>query len=125
MPANNTVSFIGRLTRDPDIREFGDDNKVANFSIAINRRTKADHPESDFFECEAWNGLAGVLESYAHKGSNVAIRCRAKQDKYVDKEGQNRTAIKFVVEDLQLLDRKSDSNSGSVAGSEDDDDFPI
>lgn len=124
MAVINNCTFIGRLTKDPEVKEFGE-NKVINFSIAVNRRTKADHPESDFFDCEAWNGIATIMENYTHKGSQIALRCRAKQDKFEGQDGKTRSAIRFVVEDIQLLDKKSDSNSGSVVGSEDDDEFPI
>lgn len=119
MAANNTCSFIGNVTATPEIRNAGEDNKVASFSIAVSRRTKSDHPESDFFNCEAWNGLAGVIENYVNKGSKIAVRCRAKQDKFEDKDGNKRTAIRFVVEDLQLLDKKGTTTT------DDDDDLPM
>ena len=125
MSANNYAFFIGNLTRDPEIREFGNEGgKVASFSIAVSRRTKSDHPEADFFNCEAWNSIATVIEKYFHKGSKIAVMCKVKQDRY-EVDGQPRSAIKFVVQDIQFVDKKSDSNSDTVTGSEDDDDFPM
>lgn len=70
----NEFICTGRLTKDIELRSVGD-NTVANFTIACDRRKDKDgNRKADFFECVAWNGLAGTLEKYCHKGDRILIR---------------------------------------------------
>ena len=100
----NKVFLIGRLTKDPDIRSAGD-VKVANFTIAVDRtfKNKDGEKEADFFPVVAWRKLAEIIESYTAKGSQVAIGGKLQQRYYTTSDGQNKTVIEILVEDLQLL----------------------
>jgi hypothetical protein len=56
----NSVSLIGRLTADPEIRYLDSGKAVAKFSIAVNRNRE----EADYFEVEAWEKTAEVIGQY-------------------------------------------------------------
>lgn len=95
----NRVLLIGRLVRDPELKQVKD-NSLVNFSIASNGFKKE---EVNFFDCTAWNKLADIINQYCKKGKQVAIEGRLKQSVWTDQEGQKRTKVTIEVESLQML----------------------
>lgn len=102
----NLVTLGGSVGQDPEVKEVGS-SKVATFSIAVNEEYKNKQGEkvqnTHWFNCEAWAGLAGLIEQYVKKGSNVYVQGTLAQDKYEDKDGNKRSAIKVKIRDLQFL----------------------
>jgi single-strand DNA-binding protein len=120
----NKVILIGNLTRDPEIRTFGNGGKVAAFGFAVNNRRKNSQTgqwedEPMFIDCDAFNWgergtLANIVEQYCKKGSQICIEGRLKLDQWDDKAtGQKRSKHKIVVEAIQLLDRRQDGPAGA------------
>ncbi len=105
----NQVSIIGRLTRDPEVREISDTTKVAKFSLAVNHyykdREGNRQEETDFIDCELFGSKnVDVLQEYATGGKELFVSGRLKQDKWVDKETEEkRTRLLVRVDDFQLL----------------------
>ncbi len=96
----NSVSLIGRLTADPELRYFESGKSVAKFSLAVNR-TK---DEADFFEIEAWEKTAEVAGQYCRKGSQVGISGSLVQERWQDKTtGTNRSKVVVRCNRLELL----------------------
>jgi single-strand DNA-binding protein len=93
---------IGRLTRDAELKKIGEKN-VISFSIAVNEFKD----EVSFFDIEHWTTFYKIAE-YLKKGTQVAVLGRLKQDRWQDKDGNNRSKIKIVAEQLQLLGGKKD-----------------
>lgn len=95
----------GRLTRDPEIRYTTGENKtaVASFSIAVDRRGKQ---ESDFFNCTAWGKTAEHMEKYWRKGMKAAIVGRLEAENWTGKDGQKRTSVKIVAEEIEFCEKK-------------------
>ena len=62
----NSFKIIGRLTKDPEIRKTTSNKSVANFTVAVNRRSKDD--PSDFVNCIAWEKRAEFVEIFIVKG---------------------------------------------------------
>ena len=51
----NHIVIMGRLTRDPELRQIGSGVSVANFSVAVDRDfSKGEENETDFIDCVAW-----------------------------------------------------------------------
>lgn len=100
----NVVVLVGRLTRDADMRSK-DDKTIAKFSLAVNRMKK---DEADFINCTAFGKTAEIVEKYTRKGSRVAVRGKIQTGSYTNKEGQKVYTTDVIVDDLQLLDPKSD-----------------
>lgn len=71
----NNVILIGRLTKDLEIKEVGE-NKVINFTLACQRNYKNADGEydTDFISCVAWNGIAENMSEYIKKGDLVSVR---------------------------------------------------
>jgi len=96
----NTVSLIGRLTADPEMRYLDSGKAIASFSIAITRT----RDESDFFDVQAWDKTAEVIVQYCKKGSQIGIEGRLKQERWKDREsGNNRSKVIIVANRIELL----------------------
>lgn len=132
----NKVILKGFITKDPEIKEFGENKKVANFTIAINRRFKKN--ETDFINCIAWNQLADFIVKYFAKGSEIAVVGRIEIDKYTNSEGKTQYAAKINIEEAYFTGKKSDINnntdksnsekinsSNNSKANKDDDDVPF
>ncbi len=114
----NKVMLIGRMTRDPETRTFGNGGRVVKFGFAVNNRKKNAQTgewgeEPVFLECEAFSGeyskLADVIQNYLKKGSQAFLEGHLKLDQWDDKTtGQKRSQLKIVVDSVQLLDRRED-----------------
>lgn len=110
----NRVVLIGRLTRDPEVRTTTTGAKVAEFSLAVDKRNKDEG--ANFFRIKAWGNQAEYVSNYLTKGRLVAIDGRLDWRKWQDKEGQNRETIEVVAESVQGLDRPRDDAGGGGAG---------
>jgi single-strand DNA-binding protein len=108
----NRVVLIGRLTRDPEVRTTTTGSKVAEFSIAVDKRNRDEG--ANFFRIKAWGNQADYVANYLNKGRLVAIDGRLDWRKWQDKEGQNRETIEIVAESVQGLDRPRDDQGGGA-----------
>lgn len=111
----NMVAMVGRLTRDVEMRTFDSGSAVANFSLAVNYRTKKNGEwvdEVSFIDCESWR--ADKIAQYLTKGKQIAVSGQIRQDRWQNDQGENRSKIKVAVSDIQLLGSK-ESNGDSNA----------
>lgn len=108
----NAVHLVGRAGVDPEVKYFESGKVLCKFPLAVDRRSKKDD-KPDWFELEMWNRTAEVASEYVRKGKQVSIRGRLKIDNWQDQNGNNRSTPKIVVNDLQLLGSKGDSQGGS------------
>ena len=114
MPALNRVQIIGRLGQDPDAPYTPTGKQVIKFSVAISNRWKKDGDVKEYTEwvnIEAWGRLAEICNEYLRKGSLVFIEGRLKTDKYVDDTNTTRYFTKVVVQQMQMLDKREDTNN--------------
>lgn len=115
MSIGNSVGFIGRLTKDPEIKTVGGSNMVCNFTLARNRVVKdKDHPESDFVECVAWNHNADFLGKYFFKGNRVGVSGELRTEIYEDTNGVKRKLTKILVNSLEFIDSKSNNDTSAT-----------
>lgn len=112
----NSVSLVGRLTKDPELRYIpGTGTAVATFTIAINRDyTKKDGTrEVDFIPVEVIGKAAEFCANYIKKGRLIAIQGSIRVDRYQTQSGENRTFTKVSSGNVQALDYKS-NNQGNI-----------
>jgi single-strand DNA-binding protein len=120
----NKVMLIGRLTRDPEVRTFSNGGKVAKIGFAVNHRKRnqqtgqwEDEPvflDIDEFNLETGRKLADLVEQYLRKGNQVYIEGNLVLDQWTDKDGQKRSKLKIVLQDLQFLEPKGDGATGEM-----------
>ena len=108
----NKIFITGRLTKDPEIKTLDSGTKLSRFCVAVNRRAKnGEHPEADFFWCQAWEKVAELIGKYCHKGDKVGIVGRVQTGKYQDSEGVNHDRFEIVVEEIEFLSEKRSDNA--------------
>lgn len=104
----NTVSLVGRLTRDPEVRYTSTQMAVARFSIAIDRPAKeGGEKQTDFPNIVVFGKQAENCERYLAKGRKVAINGRIQTGSYPDKEGRKVYTTDVVANYVEFLDSAS------------------
>lgn len=110
MPSFNKVILVGHLTRDPEVRYLQNGTAVAELGLAVNDRRKDKNgewiDEVTFVDVTLWAGQAEVAGKYLSKGAAVLIEGRLKLDTWERKEGDKRTKLKVVGENMRLLGGK-------------------
>lgn len=104
MAADNTVTLVGNLTDDPELRFTPSGQAVASFSVAVNRRYKnADGQWEDkldgFFRCSCWRDLAENVAESLQKGTRVVVVGRLQQRSWDTQEGR-RSSIDIQVDEV-------------------------
>ena len=100
----NSFKIIGRLTKDPEIRKTTTNKSVANFTVAVNRRSKDD--PSDFITCIAWEKRAEFVEKFLGKGNRVFVSGRMESRSYDKSDGNKVQIWELIVEDIEPIDWK-------------------
>lgn len=106
----NRAQIIGNVTRDPEARQTPSGQMVASFSIATNRvwrdKTSGDRQEqADFHNIVAWGKLAEIAQQYLKRGRKVYVEGRMQTRDWTGEDGQKRSRMEIVAENLILLDR--------------------
>ena len=107
----NVFVFTGRITKDLEVKEVSNGTKVLNFSLAVDNPFKKD--DTSFFDIVAFNKKAETLAKYCGKGSKIAVNGSVKQERFKDKEGNNRSTVRFTADNFEFLDNKGQSNNQS------------
>jgi single-strand DNA-binding protein len=109
MPAFNHVQLIGNLGKDPETRQTANGKKVTSFSVAVNRRWRAEDGQTkeatDWFNVEAWGRLGEICQHYLGKGRLVFVEGRLQTNRY-EHEGETRYFTRVVASQMQILDHK-------------------
>lgn len=107
----NSITLIGRLTKDPTIKTTQSGVSVATFNLAVERnfRNPQGEKETDFIPVVAWRGLADTITKYCHKGNMLAISGRLQVRNYEDNKGIKRTIAEVIASDCQFLTTKNES----------------
>lgn len=123
----NKVMVIGHLGRDPEMRYTPSGRPVTTFTVAVSRSwNTADgerRSETEWFNIVAWGNLAEICKQYLHKGQQVYIEGRLQTRHWEDKEGQKRTNVEVVANEMMMLGDRRDNSNKSSQESEQEDDF--
>lgn len=120
MASFNRVILVGNLTRDPELRYIPSGTAVTEIGLAVNDRRKGANgewiEETTFVDVTLWGRQAEVATEYLRKGSSVLIEGRLKLDSWQDKEGQKRSKLKVVGDQMRMLGGKGQGGGGKPAG---------
>ncbi len=97
----NTVSLIGRITKNPQLKQLSEGRVQTSFVIAVNKGYKQD--EADFVLCTIWGKVAENTVKYCGKGSLVGITGRLNTRSYEKGEGTRVFVTEVVVEEIRFL----------------------
>lgn len=101
----NVVNLIGRLTKDPEVNEYGKGkNKtiVATFTLAVDGYGD----KTNFIRCKAFNTKADFCENYLFKGVKIGITGEIATDSYEDKNGNTVYTTEVVCNDFTFCEKK-------------------
>lgn len=112
----------GNLTRDPELRATGGGTQILQFGVAVNDRARnqttgewEDRP--NFIDCIMFGARAESLSRYLSKGTKVAIEGKLRYSSWEGKDGQRRSKIEVVVDDLEFLSSRNQQGGGQYQGS--------
>ena len=110
----NSVTLIGRVTQDIEVRKTNTNKSVASFTLAVGDKNS----ESSFINMTAWNKTAELLAQYAPKGKQIGVTGRL-QTRMWEKDGDKRKATEVIVEQVQFLSDGKSNNTAPAKPSED------
>ena len=106
MAGETTITLIGNLTSDPELRFTPSGAAVANFTVASTPRTfdrqtqEWKDGEAMFLNCAAWRNLAENVAESLTKGSRVIVSGRLRSRSYEGREGEKRTVFEIEVDEI-------------------------
>ena len=114
----NHVVLVGRLTRDAELKYTAGGQAVCKFSVAVNRRKKNGdqwEDEANYFDVVLWGRQGESLNQYLLKGKSVGVEGELRQDRW-QQDGQNRSKVEIVANNIQLLGGSGSSGGGNNQG---------
>lgn len=104
----NTITLMGRLTRDPELRRSATGTAICGFSIAVDRDYKADGGErqTDFIDIVTFKNTAEFVSKYFSKGRMAVVHGRLQIRDWQDKEGNRRRSAEVVAQSVYFGDSK-------------------
>ncbi|MCI1260776.1 MAG: single-stranded DNA-binding protein [Tetrasphaera jenkinsii] len=106
MAGETTLTIIGNLTGDPELRFTPSGAAVANFTVASTPRTfdrqsnEWKDGETLFMRCSVWREVAENVAESLHKGTRVLVTGRLRSRSYETKEGEKRTVVEMEVDEI-------------------------
>jgi single-strand DNA-binding protein len=108
----NKLTIIGNLTRDPELRTTSTGINVCTFTVAVNRRNKAQgQPDADFFRVSAWRALGENCAKYLTKGRKVAVVGEVSLRMYETQSGETKANMEVNADDVEFLSSKGEGNT--------------
>ena len=113
----NVVALVGRMVADPELKYTPSGIAVCSFRIAVNRSFKSEsgEREADFIDVVAWRQRAEFAANYLTKGRLVSVNGRMQQRSWVQQDGQKRSKIEVVADNLDGLDRPREQQAPDAA----------
>ncbi len=112
----NCAIIMGRLTADPELRTTSNGISVTSFSVAVDRsyQKAGTERQTDFINVVAWRQTAEFVSRYFHKGSMIAVQGSIQTRNYEDRNGNKRTAVEIVADNVSFCGSKAESGTGAA-----------
>ena len=125
----NNITIHGRLTKDPVMGSFGDGKFKTNFTVAVDRSftDKDGNRMTDYFNCVAFGKQAEVIDKHFKKGNGITVTGEMQNNKYTDKDGNNRDFWQIKVDkfDFEFAKREEAPKAETPEAEEDVDFVPV
>ncbi|MEO7316714.1 MAG: single-stranded DNA-binding protein, partial [Ginsengibacter sp.] len=114
---------IGNLGKDPEIQYLEGNIAVAKFSLATSEKFKDKEgkvfSQTEWHNIVVWRGLAEMAQKYLQKGNRVYLEGRLKTRHWEDKDHRRNAITEIIADNLIMMDRKDDEQSGqgNISGS--------
>ena len=112
----NRIVLMGRLARDPELRRTQSGVSVTSFRLACDRdfKSQSGEKETDWIDVVAWRSTAEFVSKYFAKGRMAIVEGRLQTRDWTDKEGNKRTAVEVVADNIYFGDSKRDGAPGGT-----------
>ncbi len=101
MAFDNTITVVGNITRDPELRFTPSGAAVANFGVAWNKKGfDGKEDEVSFFDVTCWRQLAENVSESLTKGSRVVVYGRLEQRSWQTQDGDKRSKVEIIADDV-------------------------
>lgn len=119
----NFCTFVGRIVKDPELKDLENGKKVSNLTLAVQRSYKNEDGvyEADFIDVTLWNNVASNVSEYCKKGDVVGVKGRLETNIYETEDGVSKKDVHVVAEKLTFLSSKAKDINEEVAPEKDDD----
>jgi single-strand DNA-binding protein len=107
----NSVILTGNLASDVELREFGEDKRLATFRLAVDRGGK--DADADFFNIAVWDRQAQICADYLAKGRKIGVEGRLRYRTW-EEEGQKRSSVEVVAYRVEFLSGPAQSGGEVV-----------
>jgi single-strand DNA-binding protein len=102
---DSTVTIVGNLTRDPEIRYTTGGAAKASFGVAVsrrwqNRQSQEWEEQTSFFNVVCWREMAENVSESLGKGSRVVVTGRLEQRSYEDRDGNRRNVVEIIADEV-------------------------
>lgn len=129
----NSVTIVGNMGQDPEIRYTPNGVPVASFTVAVNEvytgKDRQKVKKVHWFRVTAFKRLAEIIGEYCTKGSKVGVRGQLQYRQWQDNEGVNHNLVEIRARELELLSGKNGNPAASeedtTATTTEDDDIPF
>ena len=111
MASLNSLSIIGYLGRDPEMRFTPDGNAVTSFSVAISNKS-GDREETTWFNIVTWDKRAEQCNEMLHKGDLVYVEGRVRLNRWENKAGEQRSRLEVIAWRVESLMGKEGDEEG-------------
>lgn len=112
----NTITIMGRLTRDPELRYTQSNTPVASFTLAVDR--DFGEKQTDFIDCVAWRGTGEFVDKYFSKGSMAIVSGRLQIRSWTDDNGSKRRSAEVVAEHVYFGESKRRETSADISAAD-------
>ena len=110
----NSVTIVGRLTRDAELKYTNSGSAVTSMGLAVNRSRKDGDQwveEANFFDVSLWGRRGESLNQYLQKGTRIAVTGELRQDRW-EQDGQKRSRVVIHANNIQLLGGNNPGQGG-------------
>lgn len=101
--ADSTVTLVGNLTRDPELRFTNGGRGQAQFGLAVSRRYQVNNEwqeQTSYFNIVAWGSLGENAAHSLQKGTRIIVTGRLEQRSYETKEGEKRSVVEVIADEI-------------------------
>ncbi len=122
----NNTCFLGRITKDPELRHTNAGTSYCRFTLAVNRMKTQDGKETaDFIPCVCWTKTAENLTQYVIKGQQLLVQGRLQSGSYQDNSGNTRYTLEINAFRIEFLQKPRSATENSNNSSNYDDFYPV
>lgn len=104
----NQIVLVGRLTKDPELRELESGKKVTTIYLAVPRSYKNMDGvyETDYIECILWEHIAQYTTDYCHKGDLLSLKGRIQTRMIEYPDNKKTQKLEIIAEKVNFLTGK-------------------